>query len=140
MDRQGVKESLVLMGTLWQNYKPPQEAKEIEATYNAWLGFFGNIPAPEVHKAIMKLASDGREFAPNVGQIYAELKNQKVKALPAPTENAATRLRDYRKRIDAEYRAKGLYPYHEAIERGVSSEEWERMVIQGGMGVSKWNQ
>jgi hypothetical protein len=128
MDEQGVKESLILLGTLWQNYKPPQETKEIEATHNAWLGFFRNVPTPEVHKAIMKLASDGREFAPNVGQIYAEIKDQRVKALPAPIENAATKLRDYRKPIDEAYRSKGLYPYHEAREHGISSGEWERMV------------
>ncbi len=130
MDEQGIKKAFILMGTLWSNYKPPQDPKEIKATLETWLGFFRNIPEEEVHSTIMKMAAEGREFSPNVGQIYAAIKShrEKIKELPARTENAATRLRDYRKPIDEAYRSKGLYPYHEAGEHGISSGEWERMV------------
>jgi hypothetical protein len=131
MDKQGVIKAIALLGTLWTNYKPP-EASDVDPMVETWLRLFGTVNTDTVHKTILKMSAEGRQFPPQVGEIYKAIKDQHdQKLLSAPTENAATKLRDYRKPIDAEYKAKGLYPYHEAREHGVSSEEWERMVKHG---------
>ena len=60
----------------------PQTEEELSLTADVWLNFFGRVQAQEVTKTIMAIAAEGAEFAPQVGQIYSRLKNNR-KSLPA---------------------------------------------------------
>lgn len=87
MNRAEVKKCIYLLASLWTNYKPPQDEMMLQVQTEAWLTLFGNVPATEVQNTIMSIAAEGCEFAPQIGQIYARLKNQREerKALQATT-------------------------------------------------------
>jgi hypothetical protein len=50
---------------------------EIGALVNTWLRFFGKERSEDVTQAIMEISAEGGEFAPQIGQIYARVKQQK---------------------------------------------------------------
>ena len=72
-----IKGCMYLMSQLWSNYKPPTSEVEINALANTWLRFFKNARSEDVTRAIMEISAEGGEFAPQIGQIYARVKQQK---------------------------------------------------------------
>ena len=75
-----VKGCLYLLGQLWQNYQLPQNEAGMTAAVNTWLRFFGNVPEKAVTQTILEISADGDAFPPQVGQIYARLKSQRLEA------------------------------------------------------------
>lgn len=76
-----IKGCIFLMSQLWSNYKPPSTEMEINALTNTWVKFFGNLSGNEVTGAIMEISAEGGEFAPQIGQIYARVKQKRQAAL-----------------------------------------------------------
>ena len=76
MNRAGVLKALALLSTLWTNYRPPTTADDINAVVAAWLTMMQPFPDNAVHNAIFRYSATGAEFAPSVGQIYKEIKDE----------------------------------------------------------------
>ena len=81
-----VKGCLYLMKQLWQNYQVPQDEVKMSAVIHTWMQFFGTVPEREVTKTILEISAEGGEFAPQIGQIYARLKTQRLEAKKEPEE------------------------------------------------------
>lgn len=82
-----IKGCLSLMGLLWTSYKPPQSETDMAAAIAVWTEYFGNIPCDEVATTIKSMAAEGTEFAPQIGQIYARIKENhtpKLKGIDNP--------------------------------------------------------
>lgn len=82
-----IKGCLSLMGLLWTSYKPPQSETDMAAAIAVWTEYFGNIPCDEVATTIKSMAAEGGEFAPQIGQIYARIKENhtpKLKGIDNP--------------------------------------------------------
>ena len=82
-----IKGCLSLMGLLWTSYKPPQSETDMAAAIAVWTEYFGNIPCDEVAATIKAMAAEGGEFAPQIGQIYARIKENhtpKLKGMDNP--------------------------------------------------------
>lgn len=77
MTQADVKGCIYLMSQLWSNYRTPGTEMEINALVNTWLKFFGKAKSEDVTQAIMEISAEGGEFAPQLGQIYARVKQQK---------------------------------------------------------------
>lgn len=77
MTQADVKGCIYLMSQLWSNYRTPGTEMEIGALVNTWLKFFGKARSEDVTQAIMEISAEGGEFAPQLGQIYARVKQQK---------------------------------------------------------------
>ena len=86
MNELETKQCISLMGTLWSSYKAPQNEAELQTLTGIWQQFFGGIKQAEVTRTIMELASEGAEFAPQIGQVYDRLKANRVPKL-APKDN-----------------------------------------------------
>lgn len=74
------------MQTLWTSYKAPQTEQELQLTVGTWLQFFESASFAEVSKTINEIASEGGEFAPQIGQIYSRLKAKRVEQLKGVSE------------------------------------------------------
>lgn len=83
-----VKQCAYLMSTLWSNYKPPQDELAMTVMCNTWMQFFAKVPAGKVQRVLYEISAEGGDFAPNVGQIYARIKEQN-KELAAHNEFAS---------------------------------------------------
>ena len=124
MTEKEVRQTLYLLGTLWSNYKPPQEAVGIETATATWLEFFRAVPAEEVTRAIMEHSAAGAEFAPQVGQIYKSVKDRRA-ALPASNVDP-----EFRKQYDWIMQRRqichdaGVLTLTEAMERGQTVAQW----------------
>jgi hypothetical protein len=115
------------MGSYWTNYHVPSTNSEIAITVEAWMSLLGKIPDAEVHTEIARQASEGREFAPNVGQIYAAIKERRVKALPKPKTKEQAEYEAYVQK----YHKRGLPTLSEFIEQGHTTGEW--LALTGGL-------
>lgn len=122
MDRDGIKKAITLLGSYWQNFRVPTEQKEIDITVEAWGTLLGKIPNEEVFTEIARLASEGREFAPNVGQIYAAVKERRgqQKALPAGKTPELEMYEAYVERLHS----RGLPTLREYTDQGHTTGEW----------------
>ncbi len=78
------------MGTLWDNYRVPETEADLAPKVSAWCALFRDVPRQEVEQAIYSLSADGGNFAPQIGQVYARLKERRgtQKALSAPAYDA----------------------------------------------------
>ena len=81
MTREETVHCLSLMALLWSSYKTPQTIADMDAAVETWLQFFRTVSEAEVTRTIMEIASDGGEYAPQVGQIYARLKANRIPKL-----------------------------------------------------------
>lgn len=134
MDKKGVVESLTLMSSLWNNYKPPTAEEEINLTVSTWLAMLSKVATQTVHQAIMGLAAEGRQFAPQVGEIYKAIKDKatETKLLASGLHNSATELRDSRREIISLYAKRGKLTPSEAIAARMTSAEWEEQALTKG--------
>ena len=131
MTREEVSGCLALMGTLWNSYKPPQNAADVSAIVNTWLRFFSSVPVDEVTHAIFTLSADGREFAPQVGEIYKAVKDARGTAvLASPDVQKLDRW--YREHCEA-FAAVGVPTAVEALRRGISHADWCKMANAAGL-------
>lgn len=81
MNELETKQCISLMGTLWSNYKAPQNEAELQTLTGIWQQFFGNLSQSEVTRTIMGMAAEGPEFAPQIGEIYKRLKGNRTPRL-----------------------------------------------------------
>lgn len=95
------------MGTLWDNYRVPATEADLAPKVSAWCGLFRDVPRQEVEQAIYSISAEGGDFAPQIGQVYARLKErrEKRKALSAPAYDA-----DYEATVRTYARAAGISP------------------------------
>lgn len=86
MDVTDAKGIIFLMGSLWTNYRMPQGPEDEAPLVAAWCGLFRSIPRDEVEKAVYSLAAEGRDFPPQIGQVYARVRarREETRALTAP--------------------------------------------------------
>lgn len=75
MTQTEIKGCIYLMSNLWTSYRPPQSELELKSAISAWIPFFGSIPEKRVTRAILEIAAEGGEFAPQIGQIYKHIKD-----------------------------------------------------------------
>ena len=131
MTRADVSGCLALMATLWTSYKPPQSAVDVSAIVNTWLRFFSAVPVDEVTHAIFALSAEGREFAPQVGEIYKALKDQRGSAVLArPDVQKLDRW--YREHCER-FKAAGVPTAVEALQQGINHAEWCDMANAAGL-------
>lgn len=72
MDRFEVGKLLALTCSLYPNFVAS------EATPEAWFFILSECDVKEAAEAIRELTLSGREFAPNPGQIYAQIRRKKI--------------------------------------------------------------
>jgi len=124
MKKTDVIKALTLMASYWNNFKMPSSERDVDVAAEAWLMLLGSVSADEVNREIAKQAASGREFTPNVGQIYAGIKSaREAKQLIAPMSI----LQKETMLIMQKCRAAGLPTALEAHKQGVGLEDWEQM-------------
>jgi hypothetical protein len=120
MDRDGIKKSFLLLGSYWPNFKMPTDQADVDISVEAWLTLLGKVPNEDVFQEIARLSASGREFAPNVGQIYAAIKERRTKALP---EGKSEDARAYEAYVE-KFHSQGLPTLREYADQGHTTGEW----------------
>lgn len=78
MNKAEAKKCIYLLASLWTNYKPPQDELTLETQTTAWISMFGSVQFADVQNTILSIAAEGVEFAPQIGQVYARLKERRL--------------------------------------------------------------
>lgn len=131
MTREETSGCISLMATLWSSYRPPQSAEDMAVLVNTWQQFFGKVDAGTVTRTIYEISAEGAEFAPQVGQIYARLKeNRAVARLVRPDVQKLDRW--YRAHCER-FAAVGVPTAIEAKRQGIPDAEWCRMAEEAGL-------
>jgi|GEM_PF-2813210 len=117
-----------LLAMLTDQYPKLRDAEFTDRTAQQWLISFADRSAQDVFSAIQQHMTNPQRgrFFPNVGEIAAYLPQRL--ALVQANDNAALKLRERRRKINRLYHDQRLMPFSEARERGISSDEWERIM------------
>lgn len=125
MDSVGVIKALALIGSYWPNAKIPTTDGDVKIAVEAWMTLLKTVPNEEVLTEIARIASEGRGFAPNVGQIYAAVKAGREERKAFPSNNPIMRMYEaYAER----YHSHGRPTMGEYFEQGHTTAEWLRLV------------
>jgi hypothetical protein len=122
-------EAYQILAILTDQYPKLRDAEFTDRTAKQWSMSFADRSADDVMAAVQEHMKDPQsgKFFPKVGEIAAKLPEKAI-LLIGPAKSAAMQLRERRQKINKQYHDRGLMPYSEAREQGISSAEWERMV------------